>query len=235
MNELVGLTETGKPRRAGVGYQRDFALQAVRAGFVTLVFDQMGFGRRRDFKFMRRYRLESGCDQPTKNALHLGLTMTGLRVWDACRLLEFLQDRPEVDPDRIGIVGISGGGLVAQFAAALDDGFKAACVSGYCNRFADSILAIHHCIDNYVPDLAALADNDDIACLIAPRPLLIQAGTKDPLFPIQATRAAVAKLRRCYAVAGAPKALAVDFFEGGHQFRGRKVWPFFTRHLGPLA
>lgn len=231
MNEIVGLTDAGKPRRSGAGYQRDFALQAVRAGFVTLAYDQMGFGRRRDAAFMRKHRVESGCEQPTKYALHIGLTMTGIRVWDACRLVDFLRAHRLVDPERIGIVGISGGGLVAQFAAGLDDGIRAACVSGYCNRFADSILAIHHCIDNFMPDLGTLAENDDIACLIGPRPLLVQAGTKDPLFPIAATRAAIAKLRRCYAVAGRRDALAVDIFEGGHQFRGRRVWPFFARHL----
>ena len=232
MNELVGLTETGRPRRIGTGYQHDFAVQAVRAGFVTLAYDQMGFGRRRDFAFMRKFRVAGGCEQPSKYAMHFGLTMTGLRVWDACRLVDFLRTHARVDPERIGIAGISGGGLVAQFAAGLDDGIRAACVSGYCNRYADSILAIHHCIDNFMPDLGSLADNDDVACLIAPRPLLIQAGTKDPLFPIAATRAAVAKLRRCYALAGRRDGLAVDLFEGGHEFRGRQVWPFFARHLG---
>jgi dienelactone hydrolase len=232
MNGLVGLTEDGQPRRVGGGYQHDFAIQAVRAGFVTLAYDQCGFGRRRDFAFNRAQRLTNSCEQPSKNTLHWGLTMTGIRVWDALWMVDLLQERPEVDRRRIAMVGISGGGLVTQFAAALDSRILAAGVSGYCNRFADCILSIRHCIDNYVPGLGLLADSDDIACLIAPRPLLIQAGTRDPLFPIAATRAAVGKLKRCYALLGASRSLETDFFAGGHQFRGRSFWAFFHRHLG---
>jgi dienelactone hydrolase len=231
MNGLAGLTEDGRPRRVGGGYQHDFAIQAVRAGFVALTYDQCGFGRRRDFAFNRAQGLTNACEQPSKNALHWGLTMTGIRVWDARRMVDLLQARPEVARRRIGMVGISGGGLVAQFAAALDDRVRAAGVSGYCNRFADCILAIRHCIDNYVPGLGRLADSGDIAALIAPRPLLIQAGTRDPLFPIAATRSAVRMLARCYALLGAGRSLETDIFAGGHQFRGRPFWAFFHRHL----
>ena len=231
MNGLVGLTEDGRPRRVGGGYQHDFAIQAVRAGFVALTYDQCGFGRRRDFAFNRAQGLTNACEQPSKNALHWALTMTGIRVWDALRMVDLLQARPEVARRRIGMVGISGGGLVTQFAAALDDRIRSAGVSGYCNRFADCILSIRHCIDNYVPGLGRLADSGDIAALIAPRPLLIQAGTRDPLFPIAATRAAVGKLKRCYALLGASRSLETDIFDGGHQFRGRPFWAFFHRHL----
>jgi dienelactone hydrolase len=231
MNALVGLTEDGRPRRVGSGYQHDFAVQAVRAGFVTLAYDQCGFGRRRDFAFNRAQRLANACEQPSKNALHFGLSMTGIRVHDALTMIDFLQHRPEVARRRIGMVGISGGGLVTQFAAALDERIAAACVSGFCNRFADCILSIRHCIDNYVSGLGLLVDNDDIACLIAPRPLLVQGGTEDTIFPIAATRAAIRKLGRCYRLLGAADALQSDLFRGGHQFRGRPVWPFFSRHL----
>ena len=82
-----------------------------------------------------------------------------------------------------------------------------------------------------MPGLGLLADNDDIACLIAPRPLLIQSGTRDPIFPIAATRAALVKLRRCYRLLGAGDALEADLFPGVHSFHGQPVWPFFHRHL----
>ena len=203
--------------------------------FVALAFDQYGFGRRRDFAFNKAQRMSNACEQPSKNALHFGLTVAGIRVWDACRMIDVLQSRPEVATGRIGMVGISGGGMVTQFTAALDERVLAACVSGYCNRYADCILAIRHCIDNYVPALGLLADNDDIACLIAPRPLLIEAGTKDAIFPIAATRSAVRKLRRCYDLLDAADALETDLFEGDHHFHGAKVWSFFDRHLRLMA
>jgi dienelactone hydrolase len=232
MNELVGLNEKGEPRPYKEGYQHDFAIQAVKAGFVALAFDQMGFGRRRDIDFCKQQNMWNHCEQPSKNALHWGLSMSGIRVWDAMRMIDFLQSRPEVDPERIGMVGISGGGLVTEFTAALDDRVKAACVSGYLNRYEACILAIHHCIDNYVPGLGRLANDDDIACLIAPRPLLIEAGTKDPIFPIAVTQAAIRKLQRCYKVAGVPGALEMDIFDGPHEFSGAKTWTFFAANLG---
>lgn len=232
MNDLVGLNAQGEPRTYKDGYQHDFAIQAVRAGFVALAFDQIGFGRRRDIDFHKRHNMGNHCEQPSRNALHWGLTMSGLRVWDAMRMIDFLQSRPEVDPRRIGMAGISGGGLVTQFTAALDDRIRAACVSGYCCRYEACILGVYHCIDNYVPGLGPLADNDDIACLIAPRPLLIEAGRKDPIFPIEAVEAAVQKLRACYGVAGAAEALETDIFDGPHEFSGAHAWAFFERHLG---
>lgn len=232
MNALVGLTEEGKPRQYKKGYQHDFALQAVKAGFVALAFEQCGFGRRRDIDFNKEQNLWNHCEQPSKNALHWGLSMTGIRVWDAMRMIDFLQTRPEVQAGKIGMVGISGGGLVTQFTAALDDRVQAACVSGFCNRFADCILAIHHCIDNYVPGLGRLGDNDDVACLIAPKPLLIESGTEDNIFPIAATRAALRKLRRCYRLLDASDRIEADIFEGKHEFSGARTWTFFAKHLG---
>ncbi len=231
MNDLVALNEKGEPRPYKEGYHHDFAIQAVKAGFVALAFDQMGFGRRRDIDFHKQQNMWNHCEQPSKNALHWGLSMTGIRVWDAMRMIDFLRSRPEVDGRRIGMVGISGGGLVTQFTTALDDRIKAACVSGYLNRYEACILAIHHCIDNYVPGLGPLANNDDIACLIAPRPLLIEAGRQDPIFPIAVTEEAIRKLRRCYKVAGAPDALETDVFDGPHEFSGAKTWSFFSAHL----
>jgi len=232
MNALVGLTEEGTPRQYKQGYQHDFAVQAVKAGFVALAFDQMGFGRRRDFGFNKKFKIGSACDQPSKTALHWGMSMAAIRVWDAMRMIDFLQSRPEVLPAKIGMVGISGGGMVTQFTAALDDRVQAACVSGYCNRYADCILGLRHCIDNYVYGLGPLADNDDVACLIAPRPLLIEAGLKDPIFPIKATRAAIKKLGRCYKLLDAQDHLETDLFEGPHEFSGAKTWTFFAEHLG---
>lgn len=233
MNDLVGLKEDGTPREPGAdpGYERDFALQAVRAGFVTLAFDQMGFGRRRDVDFNKQQNLWNACEQPSKNAAHFGMSMTGIRVYDAMRMIDFLETRPEVDPRRIGMTGISGGGLVTQFTAAIDKRVRAACVSGFCNRYEGCILSLHHCIDNYVPGLGLIADNDDVACLIAPRPLLIEGGIQDPIFPIAATRAAVAKLERCYRLNGAADRLEANLFNGQHVFDAAKTWDFFRKHL----
>jgi hypothetical protein len=56
-------------------------------------------------------------------------------------------------------------------------------------------------------------------------------GTKDPLFPIAATRRAYARLRRTYGVLGAKDRLWNDFFVGGHEWSNRKTLPFLDRHF----
>ncbi len=232
MNSTIGLKEDGTERPYGEGYHHDMGLQAVKAGFVTLVYDQMGFGRRRDIDFNTYFNLWNACEHPSKCGVHFGHSMTGIRIYDAIRMLDFLQQRDEVDPDKIAMVGISGGGLVTQFTAALDDRVKAACVSGHINLYATSILGLRHCIDNYAPGLGQIADNDDVACLIAPRGLLVESGLQDPIFPIDATRQAIAKLEKCYALLDASDNLETDLFDSGHEFSGAKTWTFFKAQLG---
>ncbi|MCL6507709.1 MAG: acetylxylan esterase, partial [Bryobacteraceae bacterium] len=152
-----------------------------------------------------------------------------IRVWDAMRAVDFLEGRPEVDPARIGCLGISGGGMITLFTAALDTRIKAALVSGYLNSFHDSIMSISHCEDNYIPGILKYAEMADIACLIAPRPLFIESGTEDNIFPVEATRAAVDQVRRAYELLGAPERLGCEIFEGKHEFSGRQGFPF-RRH-----
>src|SRR4029078_967353 len=96
---------------------------------------------------------------------------------------------PQVDPARIGIMGISGGGTTTLFTAALEDRIKAIVISGNLNSFRDSILAIRHCECNYVPGILQVAEMGDIACSLAPRPLLVESGTEDLIFPIETTKA----------------------------------------------
>lgn len=231
MNALIGLDGEGEALPVGEDVHRHMALQSVRAGFPTLVYDQIGFGRRREFEFTAQFKDWNYCDQPSKWGIHLGVPIAGVRVFDAMRMIDFLQQREEVLPDRIGMAGLSGGGLVTQFTAALDERVRVACISGHLNTFEASILNLRHCLDNYTPGLGEIADNGDIACLIAPRPLIIEAGIEDHIFPIEATRQSIAKLEKCYQLLEASENLATDLFPRGHEFSGAKTWEFFHRHL----
>jgi len=201
---------------------------------VTLAHEQIAFGRRVDFAWRGEHKAEeaySPCVQPAMAMLQLGYTMAGLRVYEARRMLDVLSARGEVDAKRIGMAGISGGGLVTLFTSALDRRIKAACVSGFVNTWLDSIISLHHCPDNYVPGLGTVLENADVAAMIAPRALLIEAGTKDDIFPVAAVRKAVRAIRRAYEAVGSPGKVGVDYFEGEHQFSGRKAWDFFRRWL----
>jgi fermentation-respiration switch protein FrsA (DUF1100 family) len=88
-----------------------------------------------------------------------------------------------------------------------------------------------HCDCNYVPGILPYAEMADLAALIAPRPLLIEAGTDDPIFPVDEVRIASEQVARVYRLLGAPDLFDQDIFEGGHRFSGNKTFDWFARWL----
>jgi len=166
-------------------------------------------------------------------ALMLGETITGWRVRDARRAIDLLAERPDVDPSRIGTIGISGGGLTSLFTAALDERVAACGVSGYFNTWAGSVLAVDHCVDNFVPGLLDLCEMPDLAALVAPRPLFVESGDRDPIFPLATFRTALAQATRIYDAGGRPAHLGHEVFAGDHFFHGKQMLPFLSRALSP--
>ena len=127
---------------------------------------------------------------------------------------------------RVGCMGISGGGTVTVFATALDPRIRAALVSGYLNTFRDSIGSLAHCIDNYVPGILNWAEMHDLAGLIAPRPLFVESGEKDNIFPIRASIESFNEVRRIYSVFDAADRVEQEVFPAEHLFWGRRGIPF---------
>ena len=164
-------------------------------------------------------------------ALLLGETILGWRVWDVMRTIDYIATRPELDVNRVGCMGISGGGTATLFSAALEPRIRAAMVSGYLNTFRDSIGSLSHCIDNYVPGILNWAEMYDVAGLIAPRPLLVESGTQDSIFPIAASLESVRHVREIYGVFGAADRIEQEVFPGEHSFWGKRGIPFVARHL----
>lgn len=201
-------------------YQFAFGAQCAERGFTTLVLEQLSFGHRRDAQAASVGGGASSCVRDSMAALMLGESMTGWRVWDTMRALDVLAQMPGVDPGRLGTIGISGGGLTSLFTAALDTRVQAAVVSGYFNTFADSVLAMDHCVDNFVPGLSCLLEMPSLAGLIAPRKLFLESGTADPIFPLAAFEQALKEAQRIYQESGCPQNLASEVFEGDHHFHG---------------
>jgi hypothetical protein len=191
----------------------------------------MGFGCRRDPANIKRGLGRSSCQPVAGTALLIGQTMIGWRVYDVMRTIDWIATRPNLDTSRVGCVGISGGGTCTLFSAALDTRIKAALVSGYLNTFRDSIGSLSHCIDNYVPGILNWAEMDDVAGLIAPRPLFVESGEKDNIFPVEASRRSFGKVRAIYQVFGAPDRAEQEVFASDHSFWGKKGIPFLQRHL----
>jgi len=105
-------------------------------------------------------------------------------------------------------------------------------VSGYLNTFRDSILSLSHCIDNYVPGILQWAEMYDVAGLIAPRPLFVESGEKDNIFPIEASKESFARVKSIYEVFGAADKAEQEVFPAEHLFHGVRGLPFAARHLG---
>jgi fermentation-respiration switch protein FrsA (DUF1100 family) len=73
----------------------------------------------------------------------------------------------------------------------------------------------------------------DLAGLIAPRPMLVEAGTRDPIFPLPAVKRGLAAARKVFAACGAPAdAVQADIFEGRHAISGRVAYDFLAARLG---
>lgn len=211
---------------APADYQNQFAIQSVRAGFVTLAIEPVAFGHRRSAIDAEKY---SSCNRDSHLALMLGETMIGWRTYDATVAYDFLAALPTVDPSRIAIMGISGGGLVTFWTACLDQRYAAAVVSGYFNTFYDSILNVEHCVDNFAPGLATIVEMPDMAALIAPRKLFVESGALDPIFPAEAFRRACGIAEAIYAEN--PGNFGWHLFEGDHVFSGEQAFPKLVEWL----
>ncbi|HJQ25308.1 MAG TPA: alpha/beta hydrolase family protein [Blastocatellia bacterium] len=231
VDDIVGISEAGKQRQTKSGYQNDFALQAVEHGYAAFAIEQLAFGCRRDEAARKKGAGQSSCQPAAGAALLMGQTMVAWRAWDVMRAIDYLTTRAEIDPSRIATMGISGGGTISYFSAALDPRIKVAVVSGYFNTFRDSILSRSHCIDNYVPGILNFVEMYDIAGLIAPRALFVESGTRDPIFPVEATRLALEKAQHIYEVFGASDSIGHEIFEGDHEFHGRGAFEFLKQRL----
>lgn len=208
----------------------DFGVQMAKAGFLTLCPELRGFGERLDSP--TPYPGRDPCNVDYIKGTLLGYYPLTLNLWDIGRCVDYLQTRPEVDPARIGMMGISGGGTMTTFCAAYDRRIRAADIIGYVNPF--EVFAINRanfCGMQILPDLYRYLDTDGVAGLIAPRPLLLEMGLYDECFHIQDLMAGYEGVRRIYEAAGCPELLEADVFPGPHAFGGNKAAGFFTKHL----
>lgn len=163
----------------------------AREGYVTLCIDMPTFGTRAGISE----------DEAAKAALWHGKTLFGRMVSEQAAALTWLATRPEVDPQRIGVAGLSMGATLAYFLAAVDPRVKAnAHLCCYADFAALVRSGAHNLHGHYltVPGLLKETSIGEIAGLVAPRPQLICIGRDDPLTPPEAVEIALAETEAAY-------------------------------------
>ncbi len=196
---------------------RDIALQAVAHGWAALAIEQRGFGE--------KAIAEADCNDVSLRELLKGRPMLGQRVFDVMRGIDFIETQADLNADLIGSMGNSGGGTTSYFAAAVDERIKLAVVSCSFSTYEHSWLKYHHCSCGYLPGLLEVADMPDLAELIAPRHLMIVAGTEDYLADIEGVREGFATAQELYKQYDAVEHVTLLEGDGGHQFYPDLAWP----------
>jgi dienelactone hydrolase len=155
-----------------------------------------------------------------KTIFATGATWQGIHAWDEMRTVDYLLSRPDVDGNRIGCIGLSGGGFRTDLLIASDPRIKAACVTGWMTAFQHQLRHhIRHTWMAWLPGLYRVLDLPDAAGLHAPGALLVQQCRQDQLYPMSGMQAAIDKLSRIYTKAGIPERFRGTFHDVPHSFQ----------------
>ena len=198
-------------------------------GYVALVLDPVQLGECQGLHH-GTYR-EGRFDWPSR-----GYTPAGTEVWNAMRALDYLQGRDDVDGDKMGVTGLSGGGAMSWFLGAADERVKVVvpvCQSGSIERMAVDRATDGHC------DCAFWVNYhrwcwSDIGALIAPRAFLIASGSEDVLWRPAGYRDVAHRIRHQYTTLGEPTKfeLTEDLAPHGYTPKLRQaIFTFFNTHL----
>jgi dienelactone hydrolase len=150
----------------------------------------------------------------------LGTTFAGVISYEDRVAAAYLASRPDVIPERIGCIGLSGGGGRSALLAATCDHISAAVIVGMMSTYG-GLLDRHvstHTWMLFPAGWARHGDWPDLAACRAPLPLLVQYDLDDELFTVEGMRAADARLRAHYAGFGHPDAYTGEFYPGPHKF-----------------
>jgi dienelactone hydrolase len=233
----AGIIENKSDKAHVAKYNYDYAAQFAERGFVALAPDLRCFGERADDPNVvyGRMDIEEGvhwCDINFVMGMLLGYNLLTLHVFDIGRGIDFLQTLKEVDANRIGCVGLSQGGTTAMFSGAFHSRIKAVGISGYLNSWKVFPLASGQiCGSQIIPGLLEFGDHPEVAGLIAPKPLFLEFGIRDPLFPIEESRKTYRKVKKIYSILKADDCLEVEEFDGLHEFKGNRIFAFLKKRL----
>ena len=184
----------------------------ARNGYVCLIIDSLQLGEIEAIHHgTYRYKMWWW--------LNRGYTPAGVEAWNCVRALDYLQTRDEVDDERFGVTGRSGGGIYSWWIAAIDDRIKAAVPVAGITDLENYV--IDGCVERHCDCMFMLNtyrwDYPLVAALVAPRPLLISNTDSDDIFPLDGVVRTFEKVRQIYALYDAKDKVALNITAGPHQ------------------
>jgi hypothetical protein len=198
----------------GVKAQPAYAPVCVEKGLVTLAIDSWCFGERQ-----REAEGRVGEEDAFKLMLWNGRILFGMMLFDEFRALDYLANRPEVNPKRLGVFGMSMGATKAWWLAALDPRVRA-CIDVCCLTDFEELIKAHslkeHGIYYYVPALLKHFQTAQINELIVPRAHLSVNGRLDPLTPTAGVEKIRDYLLPRYRTHGKEKDCRIELFDCAH-------------------
>lgn len=204
-----------------------FVEEITGLGFAVCSIDMWGFNERKG-------KQES---ELVKEMLLYGQTLWGMRLYDNMSLMDYLETRPDVDSSRLATIGMSMGGLMSWWLAALDERIKVTVdIAGqvHIETLIQKRGLDHHGFYYYVPGFLKHVSTLAVQELIVPRPRLSLAGRDDRLCPIEGAQFLNEQLQKLYANQQVPQNFEGYVLTGGHQETRemRALWmTFLKKHL----
>jgi dienelactone hydrolase len=215
------------------------SLALCRRGYVVVAIDCFYFGERRALFAgdLEKYgpdrskysveavaalnrRAEESEGILARSLFWAGTTWPGVAHWDDIRTVDYLASRPEVDPGRIGCLGISMGGDRTDYLAGLEDRIKCAVSVGWMSTLRPMIRkhVDTHSYIHFLPGLTHFLDLPDLIGCMVPKPLMVQQCSQDALYPLEGMQQAVKRIAAIYEKAGAGSMFKSGFYEHPHVF-----------------
>jgi len=189
----------------------------ARMGAVVFLYDMVGYGDSAPF----------GHQFASAEGTLLGINLLGLQLWNSIRALDFLLSLPEVDPERIGCTGASGGGTQTFLLGAVDDRVRVAAPAVMVSEYFQG-----GCQCENSPLLRLGTDNIEITACFAPRPLLLIGATGD--WTRNTLSEVLPRIRGVYRLYGAGDRVHAELYPYPHNYNRdsrQAMYTFFARHL----
>lgn len=204
-----------------------FVEAITNLGYAVGSIDMWGFSERKG-------KLES---ELVKEMLLDGRTLWGMRIFDNIAFLDYLVERPDIDQNRVATIGMSMGGLMSWWMAALDDRIKVTvdiAAQVHIETLRQKRGLDHHGFYYYVPGFLKQFSTLAVQSLIAPRPRLSLVGKDDRMCPLEGVMLLDEELGKIYGKYDAKNQWNSQIVTGGHQETKemRKQWEnFLQKHL----